>query len=128
MTRANMKPENLARAAIESVLWSLAYGVDVLAEQTGDITSITLTGGAAQSIAVQRIAVSVLGRPITVTEPFESVAVGAARQAAWALSGDLPQWNVPVVKQIEPTAADLEAHQQIAERYRSALKQHYTTQ
>ncbi|SDT14049.1 xylulokinase [Microlunatus soli] len=125
MTRANMTPANVARAAIESVLWSLAYGVDVLAEQTGAITSITLTGGAAQSSAVQQIAPAVLGRPITITEPFESVAVGAARQAAWALTGELPSWKIPVVREIEPTAADLEAHQVIAERYRSALAEHY---
>ena len=31
-----------------------------------------------------------------VTEPYESVAVGAARQAAWALTGTLPDWSVPI--------------------------------
>ncbi|HEY9292558.1 MAG TPA: xylulokinase [Microlunatus sp.] len=126
ITRTNLTPENLARAAIESVLWSLAYGIEVLAEQTGRIGRITLTGGAAQSPAVQRIAAAVMGRPITITEPFESVAMGAARQAAWALSGELPDWKVPVANEIEPTVADLEAHQEISERYRSALASHYS--
>jgi xylulokinase len=125
LTRANMKPENIARAAIESVLWSLAFGTEVLAEQTGSIDRITLTGGAAQSAAVQQIAAAVFGLPITITEPFESVAVGAARQAAWALTGELPHWKVPVVREIEPTSEDLAAHQEIAERYRSALRRHY---
>jgi xylulokinase len=121
-----MKPENLARAAIESVLWSLAYGVDVLTEQTGSIERITLTGGAAQSAAVQQIAPAVFGLPITITEPFESVAVGAARQAAWALTGELPHWKVPVVREIQPSEPDLQAHRDIAARYRALQQAHYT--
>ena len=79
-----MTPANIARATIEGVLWSLAYGVEVLREQTGEISSITLTGGASQSEAVRQIATAVFGVPIVVTDTFESVAVGAARQAAWA--------------------------------------------
>ncbi|GAB3924994.1 xylulokinase [Microlunatus endophyticus] len=125
LTRSNMKPENVARAAIESVLWSLAFGTEVLAEQTGSISSITLTGGAAQSAAVQHIAPAVFGLAVTVTEPFESVAVGAARQAAWALTGELGDWKVPVLMDLEPTAEDLDAHHDIGERYRSALRAHY---
>ena len=49
MTLRNLTPANLARAAVEGVLWSLAYGVQVLREQIGEISSITLTGGASQS-------------------------------------------------------------------------------
>lgn len=125
LTRSNMKPENVARAAIESVLWSLAFGTEVLAEQTGSISSIMLTGGAAQSTAVQHIAPGVFGLAVTVTEAFEAVAVGAARQAAWALTGRLPDWKVPVVRELEPTSEDLQAHHEIGERYRAALRAHY---
>lgn len=125
LTRANLKPENIARAAIESVLWSLAFGTEVLAEQTGSISSVTLTGGAAQSAAVQQIAPAVFGLAVTVTEPFESVAVGAARQAAWALTGELPDWKVPIVRELEPNSEELAAHHEIAERYRAALLAHY---
>ena len=88
LTLANLTPANVARAAVEGVLWSLAYGVEVLREQTGDISAITLTGGASSSDAVRQIATAVFGLPIVVTDTFESVAVGAARQAAWALTGD----------------------------------------
>src|SRR4029450_11083475 len=56
LTLANMTPANIARATIEGVLWSLAYGVEVLPEQHGDISSVHLTGGASQSEAVRRIA------------------------------------------------------------------------
>jgi xylulokinase len=125
LTLANMTPANIARATIEGVLWSLAYGVEVLRDQTGQISSITLTGGASQSEAVRRIATSVFGLPVVVTETFESVAVGAARQAAWALTGALPNWPVPVLSRHEATAADQRAAKEISERYRSVLAAHF---
>ena len=125
LTLANMTAANIARATIEGVLWSLAYGVDVLREQTGAISSITLTGGASQSEAVRKIAPAVFGLPIVVTDTFESVAVGAARQAAWALTGMLPDWQVPVISQQEPTAADQHAAAEIMDRYRSVLKANF---
>jgi xylulokinase len=125
LTLANMTPANIARATIEGVLWSLAYGVEVLRDQIGQISSITLTGGASQSEAVRRIATSVFGLPVVVTDTFESVAVGAARQAAWALTGTLPDWSVPVLSQHEPTAADQRAAEEISERYRSVLAAHF---
>jgi xylulokinase len=121
LTLANMTPANIARATIEGVLWSLAYGVEVLREQTGEISSITLTGGASQSEAVRNIASAVFGLPVMVTDTFESVAVGAARQAAWALTGILPDWPVPVISQHEPTTADERAAAEIMDRYRSVL-------
>lgn len=125
MTLRNMTPQNLARASIEGVLWSLAYGLQVLQEQTGAIRAITLTGGASQSDAVRRIASAVFGLPIVVTDTFESVAVGAARQAAWALTGDLPEWSVPVISEQEPTAADKEAAAELSERYLGVLNAHH---
>jgi xylulokinase len=121
LTLANMTPANIARATIEGVLWSLAYGVEVLREQTGEISSITLTGGASQSEAVRQIAPAVFGLPVVVTDTFESVAVGAARQAAWALTGTLPEWQVPVISQHDPTQADQQAAAEIMDRYRSVL-------
>ncbi|HKN45605.1 MAG TPA: FGGY-family carbohydrate kinase, partial [Propionibacteriaceae bacterium] len=125
LTLANMTPANIARATVEGVLWSLAYGVEVLREQTGEISSITLTGGASQSEAVRQIAPAVFGIPVVITDTFESVAVGAARQAAWALTGTLPDWPVPVISQQEPTATDQRASVEIMERYRSVLTAHF---
>ena len=125
LTLANLRPENLARAAIEGVLWSLAYGVQVLREQTGEISAITLTGGASQSEAVRRIATSVFGLPVVVTEPFESVAVGAARQAAWALSGTLPRWSVPLAGRYEASEQDAEAADALMAGYVDVLRRHF---
>lgn len=127
MTLANLTPANLARATVEGVLWSLAYGIQVLREQTGEISRITLTGGAAQSEAVRAIAPAVFGVPIAVTEPFESVAVGAARQAAWAWTGELPDWPVPLADEIRPTEADVTAASDLHDRYLAVLDAHFGT-
>ncbi|MHB8275349.1 MAG: xylulose kinase, partial [Dermatophilaceae bacterium] len=53
---------------------------------------------AAHSQAVQEIAPSIFGAPVTVPAPLEYVAIGAARQAAWALRTrdgrpDMPHWT-----------------------------------
>ena len=45
--------------------------------------------------AVQAIAAQVFDAPVEVPEPGEYVARGAAVQAAWALTGDRPGWQVP---------------------------------
>jgi xylulokinase len=108
------------------VLWSLAYGLQTLQQQAAGISRITLTGGAAQSRAVREIARAVFGLPVATTEPFESVAVGAARQAAWALTGALPDWPVPYVDEQEPTAADVAAAAEINERYTAILQAHFS--
>jgi xylulokinase len=91
MTSANTTPENLARAAVEAVLCSLADAIDNLADCGITAQRVILIGGAARSTAVREIAPSIFGVPVTVPEPAEYVALGAARQAAWAASGaDLP--------------------------------------
>ncbi len=125
LTLQNMTPTNIARATIEGVLWSLAYGVQTLREQTGSIRRITLTGGAAQSAAVQAIAPAVFGLPVTVTEEFEAVAVGAAHQAAWASTGRRPEWPVPIQSEREPSEADVRAADALMDRYRTVLQDHY---
>ena len=54
-----------------------------------------LIGGGAQSEAVRAIAPTVLGLDVHVPTPGEYVADGAARQAAWVLSGAAtpPTWS-----------------------------------
>jgi xylulokinase len=91
LTSSNTTPENLARAAVEAVLCSLADAIDNLADCGITAQRVVLIGGAARSSAVREIAPSIFGVPVTVPEPAEYVALGAARQAAWAASGaDLP--------------------------------------
>ncbi len=87
MTLATMTPGHLARAAVEGLLCSLAEGVDALVGQGTRVGRVLLIGGAARSEAVRRVAATVLGREVVVPPPGEYVADGAARQAAWVLSG-----------------------------------------
>jgi xylulokinase len=85
LTTRNSTPENLARAAVEAVLCSLADAADaVAASVVAAPRRIILTGGAARSAAIRAIAPAIFGLPVTVPEPAEDVALGAARQAAWA--------------------------------------------
>jgi xylulokinase len=94
LTSSNTTPENLARAAVEAVLCSLADAIDNLADCGITARRVILIGGAARSPAVREIAPAIFGVPVTVPEPAEYVALGAARQAAWAASGaaEPPSW------------------------------------
>jgi xylulokinase len=97
ITSANLTRENLARAAVEAVLSSLADGIDNLVACGIRPERVVLIGGAARSPAVRSIAPAIFGVPVTVPAPAEYVALGAARQAAWALSGAgrPPDWPGP---------------------------------
>ncbi|MDT5211286.1 MAG: xylulokinase [Mycobacterium sp.] len=98
VTTRNLVPANVARAAVEGLLASMAYCVDKIAAQGVDVERIILIGGGARSEAVRRIAPAVLAAPVHVPTPAEYVALGAARQAAWTLShqDSPPSWSVGV--------------------------------
>ncbi|MET0481026.1 MAG: xylulokinase [Mycetocola sp.] len=97
MTLGSTTRPNLARAAIEGLLCGLADGLEAVRAQGVDAHRILLIGGAAQNPAVQRIAAQVFDVPVVIPTPGEYVAVGAAAQAAWALTGDRPAWPLSVV-------------------------------
>ncbi|MHC6593683.1 xylulokinase [Arthrobacter sp. C152] len=97
ITRANYTPSNLARAAVEGVVCSLADGLAALQEQGVKARRILLVGGGAQSTAVQAAAARLLGTRVRVPRPGEYVADGAARQAAAALTGRFPDWTLDAV-------------------------------
>jgi xylulokinase len=94
MRLGNTTPAHLARAAVEGMLCALADGLDALRDQGVPVRTVSLIGGGAQSEAVRRIAPAVLGLDVAVPQPGEYVADGAARQAAWALTGSetAPVW------------------------------------
>ena len=97
MTRANMTAAHVARAAVEGMLCGLADGVDALRARGIPVRRVLLIGGGSRSAAVQAIAPDLFGAPVLLPEPGEYVALGAARQAAWALAGtpEPPPWSVP---------------------------------
>lgn len=95
ITRDNLTPANLARAAVEGMLCGLADAVDALVAVGVGPRRILLVGGAAASPAVAQVAQTLFPAPVVVPAPGEYVADGAARQAAWVLSGSaaLPEWT-----------------------------------
>jgi xylulokinase len=100
LTTANASRPNLARAAVEALLASLAAAADLLAADGADgadgaaYRRVLLIGGGSRSPAVRALAPGLFGVPVLVPEPAEYVARGAARQAAWALAGSAapPDW------------------------------------
>jgi xylulokinase len=106
LTRSNMTPANFARACIEGMLCSLAEASDVITNfgKGTKPNRVVLIGGAAASKAVQEIAATLFNVPVHIPPAAEYVADGAARQAAWALSGELnpPLWDLKgnVIKQV----------------------------
>lgn len=117
VTTRNLNSANIARAAVEGLLASLAYCIDKITAQEIDVERIFLVGGGARSEAIRRIAPALFHRTVHVPTPAEYVALGAARQAAWVLSGQEspPAWSVGVSAsyQADPTP-------QVLERYRAA--------
>ena len=109
LRRDNMTPANIARSAIEGILCGLAFGLDAARAQGADARRLLLIGGAARSPAVRAITAAVFGLDVVCPAPAEYVAIGAARQAAWALTGSLPDWPVAVdevVPCVDPAVAD----------------------
>jgi len=111
LTRTTAVPSTMARAAVEGMLCGLADAVDALRAQGLPVQRILLLGGAARSRAVQALAPALLGAPVVLPEPGEYVALGAARQAAWALSGSAtpPTWEMAAGKPESPALGDAEA-------------------
>ncbi|MBA2389063.1 MAG: xylulose kinase [Geodermatophilaceae bacterium] len=91
----NTTAANVARAAVEGLLCGLRVCLDALRAQGVSGEEVILIGGGARLAAVRVIAPTILGCPVSVPAPGEYVADGAARQAAWALSGavDPPEWE-----------------------------------
>lgn len=108
LTRANATPENLARAAVEGMLANLVAGVEDLRALGIPVERVLLIGGASASAAVRAVAPGLFGVPVALPEPAEYVGLGAARQAAWVLSGDdhPPTWPVRVERTLDPPPGD----------------------
>jgi xylulokinase len=104
-----LTPATLARAAVEGVLCGLADGLDAIKDQSVPVDRVLFVGGGARSRAMHGLAPTVFGVPVDVPEPAEYVALGAARQAAWVLSGsgEPPTWGSRPSRRIE--AAEIPA-------------------
>ncbi len=79
----------------------MVFAAQALTREGFTAERILLIGGAAKSEAVQEIAAAMFQSEIQLPTPGEYVADGAARQAAWALTGQA-DWKIGTVKSIEP--------------------------
>ena len=122
LTRGNATPAHLVRASVEGMLCGLADAVAPLQATGVTPTRLVLIGGAARSAAVQEIAAGLFALPVTVPEPAEYVALGAARQAAWTLSqaGSAPHWPRETWS-VEPDGASAEYYARVRASYSSVL-------
>ncbi|MEU1078132.1 FGGY family carbohydrate kinase [Streptomyces sp. NPDC005878] len=124
LRRESMKPEHLARAAFEGMLCSLADALDVLRSRGVEVRRVFLLGAAAELPAVQAAAPAILGTQVVVPQPAEYAALGAARQAAWALGvsqGSLaahtpPAWQGAAAQVFEP-GEELAVGQAVRQQY-----------
>jgi xylulokinase len=119
VTTRNLTSANVARAAVEGLLSSMAYCIEKISAQGVDVKRIILVGGGARSEAVRRIAPAIWGAPVHVPTPAEYVALGAARQAAWTLSqqDSPPAWSFGVT-----ASYDAEPTPQVLEQYQAAQR------
>lgn len=116
MTPGTTDRPHLARAAVEGMLCALADGLAAV-EGTGvTVSRLLLIGGAARNEAVRTVAAQVFGQDVLIPEPGEYVASGAARQAAWALTGTLPSWDTAT------TTVSADPHPEVLEQYRAATR------
>ncbi|MEV6278778.1 xylulokinase [Nocardia sp. NPDC051832] len=117
----NMHPTNIARAAYEGMLCNMADALDHLHSTGVPLNRILLIGGAAHSALVRTLTAQILNTPVTVPTPAEYVALGAARQAAWARTGSTtpPTWPTPPSTRI-PVPPDNATGHDIRTQYQAA--------
>lgn len=125
----NMLPHNVARAAVEGMLCGLADALDRIVEHGVPVERLHLIGGAARSSLVTELAAVVFAAPVTVPRPDEYVALGAARQAAWALNRSPypPQWTVLEHHRIPAPQGGERTGREVREAYSRAAAQLYGT-
>ncbi len=101
---------DLARAAVEGVVHGLLDGLDALLTQgLAAAGRLVLVGGGARSRAVRQVLADLSGRTVEAHTGAETVARGAAVQAAAVLAGADPAavaaaWRPAPDAVVEPTA------------------------
>jgi len=106
--RTDTTREQIALAAHDGVLCGLLNGVDALAECGVDISgTLHLIGGGSRSDAYRQRCADLWGRPVAVPYTDETVATGAAAQAASMLEGHplaevQARWNLGASELIDP--------------------------
>ena len=114
MNTKNSNQADIARAMIEGMLCGLTDAVDALIALDVRVKRILIIGGAAKNPAIPVIASALMGREVIVPPTGEYVANGAAKQAAWAVLGEMPVWNLGEVSHHESVPTP-----EVMDRYRT---------
>jgi xylulokinase len=81
----NFTAGGLARAAVESVILGLSYGLNRFRELGVPVSSIRLTGGAGNSPVWRQLCADIFGVPTLGLDSGKGAASGAAIQAGWTV-------------------------------------------
>ena len=81
----NFTAGGLARAAVESVILGLGYGLNRFHELGVPVSSIRLTGGASSSPVWRQLCADIFGVPTIALDSAKGAASGAAIQAGWTV-------------------------------------------
>ena len=102
------------RAVFEGVTFGLRYAMDALRRAGVAPAEVTLIGGGAASDTWAQLCADVFELPVTRPAIVEAAALGAARQAQWAVEGKRPPLARATAQRFEPRPRP-ELHQ-VAER------------
>lgn len=120
LSRHSMTPPTIARATILGLACAIVDALDALVRVHSEPARILIVGGGARSEVLRQAITDLAGRPTTCPEHREHAAFGAARQAAWALTGALPQWRLRPNQEASPTARRTWVHD-VRAAYRSLV-------
>jgi xylulokinase len=85
--RAEHTAQDFVRAVVEGVTFGLSYALRALQRSGVQATEISLVGGGAGSDAWTQLCADALALPVVRPTQTEAGALGAARQARWAVDG-----------------------------------------
>lgn len=110
---------HLARAVMEGVAFALKSCVDLIA---GDLQSVVLSGGAAQSPVWRQILADVLGRPLFLPDAIPHASLGSAMLAGVG-TGQYDSINT-AIQLLPESDAPIEPVQKNVERYQAYYEQY----
>ena len=134
MTVANCSRANIARAALESAVYSMRGGLESFKSHGFVPTELRLTGGGAKSPIWRQIVADILDIPVKVPTSSEAAAFGAALQALWCVEtmagknvsmGDICDAHVELdeSKTTLPNAETVKKYDAAFEEYKKILAQ-----
>jgi D-xylulose kinase len=103
--RAEHTAQDMARAVVEGVTFGLSYALRALERSGVRGSEITLVGGGAASDTWAQLCADVFGLPVVRPPQTEAAALGAARQARWAVDGVAVSAGLTVGRRFEPVAS-----------------------